>query len=175
MKAYFELHRCRQWIKNCFVLAPLFFGRELFHLHALQLGIAAAAAFSLLCSAIYIFNDWRDIEADRLHATNKKRPLPSGRMTPSVALSVMVCLLIGTAAITMALRLPFPFISILCLYAFINLLYSMGLKQVAVLELFMVSSGFVSFRPFRAACSITAATFFAWTTREAWLPATSVA
>lgn len=138
-----DLLRIRQWIKNIFVLAPLFFGKDLFRAAAFERGLAAAAAFCLLSSAVYIFNDWRDIEADRHHASKRNRPLASGHVSVPVAFGVFLALLVGVAGIVAVAQLPFLFILLLLLYGFVNLTYSLGLKQIAVLEFFMVSSGFV--------------------------------
>src|SRR6202012_2755261 len=90
MTAFLELIRVRQWVKNGFVLAPLFFGANLFHRIAVLHALAALVAFCLTSSAVYIFNDWRDIEADRVHALKRARPLPSGRVSVPAALAAMV-------------------------------------------------------------------------------------
>lgn len=143
MKALLELMRPRQWIKNGFVLAPLFFGADLLHRAAVMHALTAMIAFCLASSAVYIFNDWRDMDADRVHAKKKKRPLPSGRVSVGAALSTMLALLAGAAAVVILGRLPPAFGLIILLYLAINLGYSLGLKQVAVIELFLVSSGFI--------------------------------
>jgi len=62
------LLRIRQWVKNGFVLPPLFFGSEIGHTSAVRRAACAFVVFCLFSSAVYIFNDWRDIEADRQHA-----------------------------------------------------------------------------------------------------------
>lgn len=143
MTALLELMRPRQWVKNGFVLAPLFFGFNLLHRVAVQEALTAMAAFCLASSAVYIFNDWRDLEADRVHALKQHRPLPSGRVTVPAALATMIALLAGAAAIVLLGGLPRAFGLILFLYLAINLGYSLGLKHVAVIELFLVSSGFI--------------------------------
>lgn len=138
-----ELLRIRQWIKNGLVLAPLFFGGALFQTMELLHALAAFGAFCLASSAVYIFNDWRDIEVDRFHDRNKTRPLPSGRISASAALGIMVGLVVGAIGMALAADLPHTFIWILGAYLAINLCYSLGLKQVTVLGLFLVTSGFV--------------------------------
>jgi 4-hydroxybenzoate polyprenyltransferase len=78
---YLELFRARQWVKNGFVLAALFFGANLLHVAAALQAAAAFVVFCLMSSAVYIFNDWRDLDADFTHAKKKFRPLPSGRVS----------------------------------------------------------------------------------------------
>jgi 4-hydroxybenzoate polyprenyltransferase len=143
MMALLELMRPRQWIKNGFVLAPLFFGADLLHRAAVLQALTATVVFCLTSSAVYIFNDWRDMEADRLHARKRERPLASGRVSVSAAFAAMVVLLVGAAAIVLFGNLPPRFGLIILLYLAINLSYSLGLKQVGVVELFLVSSGFI--------------------------------
>jgi 4-hydroxybenzoate polyprenyltransferase len=143
MIALVELMRPRQWIKNAFVLAPLFFGADLLHRVQVAHALTAMAAFCLASSAVYIFNDWRDMEADSVHALKQRRPLPSGRVSVPMALATMLALLAGAAAIVLLGSLPRQFGLILLLYLAINLGYSLGLKHVGVIELFLVSSGFI--------------------------------
>ncbi len=143
MTSFWELIRVRQWVKNGFVLAPLFFGANLFHRAAVLHALTALLAFCLTASAVYIFNDWRDIEADRLHALKKSRPLASGRIGVPAALAAMMALIAGAAIVIWVGGLPREFWLIMGLYLAINLGYSLGLKQLTIVELFLVSSGFV--------------------------------
>lgn len=140
---FLQLLRIHQWVKNCFVLAPLFFGAALLQLEAVLHALGAFIAFCLISSAVYIFNDWRDIKADRAHAKKRLRPLPSGRVPIPVALAIMVVLTAGALTVAFAAALPPASLAILGAYVAINLSYSLGLKQVAVLELSLVSSGYV--------------------------------
>jgi decaprenyl-phosphate phosphoribosyltransferase len=141
--ATFELLRVRQWVKNIFVLAPLFFSSEAADVAAVERAAIAVVVFCLLSSAVYVFNDWRDIAADRQHITKKLRPLASGRVPVAVALGVMAALVAAAAAIIYFARLPVPFAVTAAIYVAINVAYSLGVKQVSVLELFFVASGFV--------------------------------
>jgi 4-hydroxybenzoate polyprenyltransferase len=143
MRDFVELIRLRQWVKNGFVLAPLFFGKDLFHRIAVLHALTGLAAFCLASSAVYIFNDWRDMEADRVHALKKSRPLPSGRISVPVALIALVLLLAAAAGVIVLGRLPPLFWIIIGVYLALNLGYSLGLKQVTIVELLLVSSGFV--------------------------------
>jgi decaprenyl-phosphate phosphoribosyltransferase len=143
LSATLELLRVRQWVKNVFVLAPLFFGSEAADVAAVKRAAAAFIVFCLVSSAVYIFNDWRDVKADRQHATKKLRPLASGRVPVPLALTVMGGLIVAAAAIVYLTRLPSGFAVAVAVYAAINVGYSLGIKQVSVVELFFVASGFV--------------------------------
>lgn len=143
LAAMARLLRLRQWVKNGFVLAPLFFGVELLNRQALSHAAAAFAIFCLVSSAIYIFNDWRDIEADRAHVEKRRRPLASGAVSLGGAAALFAGL-VGIAAVIGALAgLPTGFYATLGVYVLVNVAYSLGLKQVSLLELFLVASGFV--------------------------------
>lgn len=141
--AIIELLRPNQWAKNVFVLAPLFFGATLLDRSAVVRTSAAFVIFCMSASAVYIFNDWRDVEADRHHAIKKNRPLPSGRVSIPLALGLVPILLAASVALANYARLPSSFLAVWFIYIIINASYSLGLKQISVLELFLVSSGFI--------------------------------
>src|SRR5436190_17777447 len=108
MRAFLQLLRLRQWVKNGFVLVPVFFGRELSNTGVYLPVLAATAAFCLASSAVYIFNDWRDVEADRHHAKKRSRPLASGAVSTRLALGIAAILAIGAIATVLVAHLP-PF------------------------------------------------------------------
>jgi decaprenyl-phosphate phosphoribosyltransferase len=141
--ATLELLRIRQWVKNGFVLAPLFFSAEIVNIAAVMRAATAFVVFCLVSSAVYIFNDWRDIDADKQHAKKASRPLPSGRVPVPVALAVMAVLIFVAVAIIYLTHLPKGFAVTIAVYVAINLGFSMGIKHISVLELFFVASGFV--------------------------------
>jgi len=143
VRASIELLRVRHWTKNVFVLAPLFFGADLFDSELVIRSLAACGVFCLVSSAVYIFNDWRDLDADRHHSKKCSRPLPSGRICVSRAIFTMIALLLTSAALTFLADLPRTFVVLVAAYIVANLLYSLGVKSIAVLELAFVASGFV--------------------------------
>jgi 4-hydroxybenzoate polyprenyltransferase len=135
------LLRPEQWIKNLFVVAPLFFTPP-----ALSLASAAAVAggvlsFCLLASAIYIVNDYLDREADRNHPTKAQRPLAAGTVSPSVALALLVLMLVGGFAL--ALWLSPAFAAVGAAYVAMNLAYSIWLKHVAIVDVLIIALSFV--------------------------------
>jgi 4-hydroxybenzoate polyprenyltransferase len=141
--ATLELLRIRQWAKNIFVLAPLFFGSEIVNVDAITRATSAFVVFCLMSSAVYIFNDWRDMDADSQHAKKAWRPLPSGRVPVTVALVVMMALIVAGAATIYLTGLSKGFAVATTVYLMINLGYSLGIKHVPLVELFVVASGFV--------------------------------
>jgi decaprenyl-phosphate phosphoribosyltransferase len=143
MPALLKLLRPRQWLKNGFVLAPIFFGAKLFDPELLRSIGLAFVCFCLISSATYVLNDLCDLEADRLHAKKKTRPLASGAVKPITAVIVIIVLVIAAVAIALFGGLPIAFHLAVAAYVIINLSYSFGLKDVAILELFLISSGFI--------------------------------
>ncbi len=92
--ALLKTMRPRQWSKNIFVFAALVFDKQLLILNAFLRTTAGFVLFCLISSAVYIFNDLADIEADREHPEKKNRPIPSGKLPLGVAWTagiVLVC------------------------------------------------------------------------------------
>ena len=141
MKHLIRLIRPQQYIKNIFVLLPLFFVGEISNTYQLLNGFFAFVAFSLSASAIYIFNDYNDIKDDRKHPKKKNRPLASGLVKKNTALFLMIILLI-TGLILMSIVSTYSLIFLL-IYVFLNILYSLKLKRVALLDITIIASGFV--------------------------------
>ncbi len=139
---YFKLIRPHQWIKNGFVIAPLFFSGNLMSPNILA-GLVGIIAFSLLSSSIYILNDWADIEADRIHKKKKLRPLASGAVSKIEAFVIFTIIVGLLVAISTMFNFSSSAISLLALYGIINIGYSFGLKNVPILELLLVASGFI--------------------------------
>jgi len=133
--------RPRQWAKNVFVLAPLVFARQLDEPRVLGRALVAFAAFSLVASAVYLFNDIRDREEDSHHPRKRDRPIAAGRLPVSVA--VTAATLLAAAALAMGLALGGAFVAILVAYLVTNLAYSMRLKRVVILDVMVLSVGFV--------------------------------
>jgi decaprenyl-phosphate phosphoribosyltransferase len=139
---FVKLARPKDWAKNVFVLMPIPFalaaGGEL-HPVPFALGIAA---LSLVSSAVYALNDTMDAERDRLHAKKKLRPVASGRVSKTAALSFAAALL---AAGVICARLSGVRAAELVIAAYVGkeLLYQFGLKHVALVDVFLLSTGFV--------------------------------
>jgi len=139
--AVVQAMRPRQWIKNVIVFAALLFSRKLTDLEAVS---HAAIAFLLFCAtsgAVYIVNDLFDAENDRRHPTKALRPIASGALGTVPALVAVV--LLFTASIMAGFILSPPFGAVLLIYAALNLVYSFWLKEVVIIDVMVIASGFV--------------------------------
>ncbi len=141
MLVYLKLIRPKQWVKNLFVFVPLFFSGHFFEFELYPRLILGFLSFSMAASAIYILNDYKDREVDRLHPTKKDRPLASGKAKASVSLALM--LILETIALVTGFILDSSFFSILLIYLAINISYSFGLNKIAILDIILVASGFL--------------------------------
>lgn len=137
----FALLRPHQWVKNTFVFAGLLFGHAWQSPEKLSAAIAAFAAFSLFASAIYVMNDLVDREQDRQHPKKKFRPLAAGTISVSAALTLgATCFVAGSVlALGYAGSAPWIFFA----YFAINIAYSFWLKHVVILDVFLISAGFM--------------------------------
>src|SRR5690606_33315639 len=142
MSKYFGLIRIHQWIKNLFVFLPVFFSGQLFNKQQIFLSGIAFLLFSFTASAIYILNDYRDIELDKLHPEKKNRPLANGSVRKSTAILIFL-LLIMAASMLMIFYANYKVISVVVLYFFMNVGYSLGLKHIAIIDVFIISIGFL--------------------------------
>lgn len=135
-----ELLRPHQWLKNLFVLAPLFFS-----FHFTEVNVVAAllgfVLFSLAASSIYVLNDYHDIEEDRQHPTKCNRPLASGTVTKAQAVLLMLGL--WSVVVVGSYWLNPAFLMIVLGYVFLNVLYSFKLKHVPILDITIIAIGFV--------------------------------
>lgn len=138
---YLQLLRIKHWVKNAFLFIPAFFSGELFSLIFSKNLLLGFLAFCLNASCIYIINDYRDIEADKIHPEKKNRPLASGKIKKNQALSIL--LILFTISVLIGFYVGLKFLFILGLYFILNLAYSFGLKKIAILDIFIVAAGFV--------------------------------
>jgi HAD superfamily hydrolase (TIGR01490 family) len=138
---FVKLMRPHQWVKNAFVFVGILFGHAWRVPELVVAAMLAAAGFSLVSSAIYILNDFADRERDRLHPKKRQRPLASGRVTPRAALTVAAALaLVGGA---LALTASPVVLAIVTGYALMNVAYSFGLKNLVILDVFIIAAGFL--------------------------------
>lgn len=136
-----KLCRPQQWIKNTFLFLPIFFAGQFFNTTKLIDLVIGFIAFSVMSSAVYILNDYRDIEADKIHPKKMYRPLAAGKVSVSFALTLM--LLFSIAGLGVSYYLNPQFCYLLAGYVGINIAYSLGLKNVAIIDLLLVATGFV--------------------------------
>lgn len=160
MPAWLQLLRPKQWIKNSFLFLPMFFGGELFSIRCWINSLCGAFIFALASSAIYAFNDARDVEADRNHPKKCKRPVASGKISTKTAFLISALLALTAVILSTItpislhtpnftpdhseiIRLRIGAIIIISGYIFINIAYSLGLKNISILDVMIVSVGFV--------------------------------
>jgi 4-hydroxybenzoate polyprenyltransferase len=136
-----RLIRVKHWIKNGFVFVPLVFSKHLFNADYFIETVIAFFAFSLASSIVYVINDIKDIESDRVHTKKKNRPLASGKIPVNTAYSIALVLLIILAAISFTL--PKSFNIILAAYILLNVAYTYFLKRIVLLDLISISAGFM--------------------------------
>lgn len=140
-----KLLRPQQWVKNGFVFLPMFFGGRMLDWLCWRESLIAFFAFSFAASAIYCLNDIRDVEADRLHPVKRLRPVAAGDVPVGVAFVLMAALVCMSVALCLfALSLdPVGVAAVVVLYLLLNVAYCLKLKQYAIIDVFVVSSGFV--------------------------------
>lgn len=138
---YLKLMRPHQWAKNAFVFVGLIFGHAWHVPHVAAAALLAAGAFSLAASAVYIVNDYADRERDRAHPKKRHRPLASGRISEKTALILAGVLAIGALGVGAASS---PIVAgIVAGYGAMNLAYSFRLKNVVILDVFVIAAGFI--------------------------------
>lgn len=145
MKNIVILLRPQQWLKNGFIFIPLFFDHKLMDWYCLCSAILAFFAYSFAASAIYCLNDLIDVEADRKHPKKCKRPIAAGVISKAQAL-LLVALCLGVAfAIASMLDsyAQWKVMGILGVYIVMNIAYCLKLKQMAIVDVFIIAVGFV--------------------------------
>ncbi len=141
LKYTVKMMRPHQWAKNLFIFPALLFSRHLFILPSLLASIAAFAIFCLLSGSVYIFNDIMDAEEDRHHPVKKARPIAAGMITKYNA--GIIFGLTSAAALALSFAVNTGFGIIAAVYFVINVAYSAYLKRIAIVDVMVVSLGFV--------------------------------
>ncbi len=141
LSSLIKLVRPAQWLKNGILLAPLIFAGELTDTTKLGTALAATALFCLLSSAVYVFNDLVDREKDKHHPLKKGRPIASGRIsTGSATVLILILFIIGLA---WAWTINRHFFTISAAFVLLNLLYTVWLKHVVIVDAMTVAISFV--------------------------------
>jgi len=135
-----QLIRPKDWAKNLFLFIPVFFAGQLFNVDILLHVSAGFICFSCIASSVYIINDYRDIEDDKKHPLKCRRPLASGAVSKTTALIILILLLI--IGFTGAWFIRDKFLFVLSIYFLLNVGYSFGLKNIPILDIFIIAIGF---------------------------------
>ena len=141
---YLKLIRIKHWIKNILIFLPIICAGML-NSDSIVKTILGFLSFSLISSFIYIINDIKDIEKDKNHPRKKNRPLASGVVKKHTAIAIAVVMLILSLSITIIINKSITDLSLYLLlsYMIINIAYSLGLKNVAIIDVVLLSSGFI--------------------------------
>ena len=143
IKSIIKLLRPKHSVKNLLIFLPLIFGLKHLSLQDFRSSVAGFFVFCFVASSIYIINDYKDIKKDRLHPVKKYRPLASGAVTKNEALITLIILLL--LAIITSIIFHFSWVSLLLIttYFILNLFYSLGLKNLPIIDITILASGFL--------------------------------
>jgi 4-hydroxybenzoate polyprenyltransferase len=133
--------RPKQWTKNLLVFAALIFTIPDITVNMFYAALAGFILFSFVSGAVYILNDLVDLELDRQHPTKKNRPMASGDLPPAIAVSAGSILLLSSLVTSYYLSIWFGLI--LTIYFFLNVAYSFYLKNVVIIDVMVIATGFV--------------------------------
>lgn len=141
-----KLIRPHQWLKNVFVMIPMFFGGSLLDVSDVIASLVTFLAFSLIASSVYCFNDIIDVEADRRHPVKCRRPVASGAVSVRLAWMLMGLMLLLSAAVLClfgSVERMLHVGAVILIYYVLNLLYCARLKQYAIVDVCIIAFGFV--------------------------------
>jgi len=133
--------RPKQWSKNLIIFAGLIFSQHFFDLSFLKISFLAFVAFCLNASSVYLINDLKDLEQDRLHPVKKFRPLASGRISQQQA--AIFSVILALFSLTLAFNLHRGFGLLLASYWVMMISYSFKLKHVVIVDILIISIGFI--------------------------------
>ncbi len=138
--ALIKLARPHQWLKNGFVFAGLIFSQRWSDASVVEQVLRAFVAFCCASSAVYVLNDWLDRKLDAQHPTKRLRPFASGAVSASAGMGLAGLLLAGGLSLAWGNAI---LLALLAIYLLLNLAYSLRLKTVPVVDVFIIASGFI--------------------------------
>lgn len=141
--SYIKLMRPHHYVKNILIFLPIVFSKNFFNIEILKNAIIGAISFSLMASIVYIINDIMDVEADRKHEKKKFRPIASGAVTIKEALILAIILLIVSVILNICIRANIVALIVFYGYLFMNILYSIKLKHIPIVDIVILAFGFV--------------------------------
>ena len=150
IKNFLQEMRLKQWTKNFFVYAALLFNGTLFDVEKFFSVTIIFAAFCLLSSSVYFFNDIFDYESDRVNPDKKNRPIASGAI--SIGQGYFFAAILFSEAMLISYNLNFECFCLLFSYAAINILYTVKLKNLVIVDVLIIAYGFVA-RALAGACA----------------------
>lgn len=142
MADFLKAMRPKQWVKNLLVFAVPLAAGKVADLEVMTDAFIAFVVFTLASSAVYLVNDVRDVEKDRLHPMKSKRPIASGSLQPRTALAAASVFALIAVALPIALSL-WGLLALIASYVALQVGYQLGLRNVALVEIVIVAAGFV--------------------------------
>ncbi len=136
-----RLIRPKHWVKNLFLFLPLLFGLQMLAPKSLLNASIAFVSFCFAASSMYVFNDIMDLQGDRFHPIKKHRPLPSGRINVTTAYLTSIILML--VSLFLGFFVNSGFVLVVVTYMAINILYSVYLKDIVIIDVFIIALGFV--------------------------------
>jgi 4-hydroxybenzoate polyprenyltransferase len=148
VRAYIKMLRVEHYIKNILVFIPIFFSLSFYSARNNIICILGFIAFSILSSIVYIINDIQDIEKDKSHSVKRNRPLAAGILAKkdAVIAAVLLCLLLAGILCVMSMIGNMNTLSgvlMLALYFVLNVIYSFGAKNIPIVDIAIIASGFI--------------------------------
>jgi 4-hydroxybenzoate polyprenyltransferase len=144
MKKYLKLMRVHHYLKNVLIFLPLIFSQNLFDENLFKKTVFGLLSFSILSSIVYIINDIQDVEKDRRHSTKCKRPIASGAVSvKSAYILIVIISIIGIILNYLACGLSFKAWALVIMYIGFNFAYSMGFKNLPIIDITILVSGFL--------------------------------
>jgi 4-hydroxybenzoate polyprenyltransferase len=135
--------RPHQWVKNLFVFLPVFFSGQLTEWQLFYPTLIAFVVYCFVASAIYCFNDIWDVDADRVHPEKRKRPIASGAISKSAGYIIMFFCLLAAFSLLLWMKFSSLLVFLFIFYFLLNIAYCIKLKQIALIDVFVVAIGFV--------------------------------
>ena len=142
-KSLLKLMRPKHYLKNSLIFLPLIFSGLLFDSHYFLRSLYSFIAFSMLASAVYVINDINDKKEDALHPKKKYRPIASGAVNTLTAVMLAIILIVLTIIFQYLADFSVNSLGLLAFYFLINVLYSYGLKNIPIVDVAIISLGFV--------------------------------
>lgn len=141
LKYILKLMRPKQWLKNFFVFAAIIFSGKFENKNIFFLNLGVFALFCLISSAVYVLNDLVDVEKDKQHPDKKNRPIASGKVSKTQAMILELCIL--CIVLILSYNVNLRILAVLITYYVMNVLYSFKLKNVVIIDVMIITFGFV--------------------------------
>lgn len=141
LKYILKLMRPKQWLKNFFVFAAIIFSGKFQNKNIFLLNLGVFALFCLISSAVYVLNDLVDVEKDKQHPDKKNRPIASGKVSKTQAMILELCIL--CIVLILSYNVNLRILAVLITYYVMNVLYSFKLKNVVIVDVMIITFGFV--------------------------------